>query len=237
MAKQSAPGKFYRQGIGLPELFQMFPDDATAEEWFIANRWPDGLRCAPCASPNAGREGNHPQMPFHCRDCRKFFSVKTGTVMQSSKLGYQKWALAIYILTTNIKGTSSMKLHRDLGVTQKTAWHLAHRIRQCWQEQTATFLGPVEADETYIGGKEGNKHAGKKLRAGRGTVGKTAVVGVKDRLTNRVNAAVVEATDAPTLQGFVEAHTEDTATVYTDEAKAYTGLARPHEVVKHSVGE
>lgn len=237
MAKQSAPGKYYRQGIGLPELFQMFPDDATAEEWFITNRWPDGLRCAHCASPNAGREGNHPQMPFHCRDCRKFFSVKTGTVMQSSKLGYQKWALAIYILTTSIKGTSSMKLHRDLGVTQKTAWHLAHRIRQCWKEQTAAFFGPVEADETYIGGKEGNKHASKKLRAGRGTVGKTAVVGVKDRRTNRVNAAVVETTDAPTLQGFVESRTKATAKVYTDEASAYTGLARAHEVVKHSVGE
>ena len=197
-----APGKYYRQGIGLPELFQLFPDDATAEEWFIANRWPEVLRCAPCGSPNAGREGGHPQIPFPCRDCRKFFSVKTGTVMQSAKLGYQQGALAIYILTTNIKGTSSMKLRRDLGVTQKTAWHLAHRIRQCWQEQTASFLGPVEADETYIGGKEGNKHASKKLRAGRETVGKTAVVGVKDRRTNRVNAAVVEATDAPTLQGF-----------------------------------
>ena len=222
MAKQSAPGKFYRQGIGLPELFRLFPDDAAAEEWFIANRWPEGLRCAHCESPNAGREGGHPQMPFHCRDCRKFFSAKTGTVMQSSKLGYQKWALAIYILTTSIKGTSRMKLHRDLGVTPKTAWHLAHRIRQCWKEQTAAFFGPVEVDETYIGGKEGNKHASKKLRAGRGTVGKTAVV---------------DATDAPTLQGFVEAHTKDTAKVYTDEASAYTGLARAHEVVKHSVGE
>ena len=176
-------------------------------------------------------------MPFPGRDCRKFFSVKTGAVMQSAKLGYQKWALAIYILTTNIKGTSSMKLRRDLVVTQKTAWHLAHRIRPRWKEQMASFFGPVEVDETRIGGKEGNKHAGKKLRAGRGTVGKTAAVGVKDRLTNRVKAAVVDATDAPTLQGFVEAHTKDTATVYTDEARAYTGLARPPEGVKHSVGE
>ena len=155
MAKQSAPGKYYRQGIGLPELFRLFPDDATAEDWFIANRWPEGLRCAHCASPNAGREGNHPQMPFHCRDCRKFFSAKTGTVMQSSKLGYQKWALAIYILTTSIKGTSSMKLHRDLGVTQKTAWHLAHRIRQCWKEQTAAFIGPVEVEKPTSAGRKG----------------------------------------------------------------------------------
>ena len=180
MAKQSAPGKYYRQGIGRPELFRLFPDDAAAEEWFIANRWPEGLRCAHCESPNAaGREGGHPQMPFPCRDCRKFFSVKTGTVMQSSKLGYQQGALAIYILTISIKGTSRMKLRQDLGVTQKTAWHLAHRIRQCWKEQTAAFFGPVEADETYIGGKEGNKRSGKKLRAGWGTVGKTAVVVVK----------------------------------------------------------
>ena len=237
MAKQSAPGKFFRKGIGLPELFQMFPDDAIAEEWFIAARWPDGLRCSHCESPNAGREGKHPQMPFHCRDCRRFFSVKTGTVIQSSKLGYQKWALAIYILTTNIKGTSSMKLRRDLGITQKTAWHLEHRIRQGWSELIASFFGPVEADETYIGGKEGNKHASKKLRAGRGAVGKTAVVGVKDRRANKVSAVVVEATDAPTLRGFVESRARNMATVYTDEARAYAGLARPHEVVKRSVGE
>lgn len=157
--------------------------------------------------------------------------------MQNSKLPLSKWAIAFYLYSTNLKGVSSMKLHRDLGITQKSAWYMAHRIRECWSAVEDKFAGPVEADETYIGGKEGNKHASKKLRAGRGTVGKTAVVGVKDRATNKVKTRVVAATDAPTLQGFVEAHTDDAATVYTDEARAYNGLARPHEAVKHSVGE
>ena len=129
-----------------------------------------------------------------------------------------------------------MKLHRDLGITQKSAWYMAHRIRECWSAVEDKFAGPVEADETYIGGKEGNKHAGKKLRAGRGTVGKMAVVGVKDRASNKVRTRVVKTTDAPTLPGFGEAHTADAALGCTDAARAYNGLARPPEAVKHSVG-
>ena len=109
-----------------------------------------------------------PTMPFHCRDCRKFFSAKTGTVMHSSKIGYRKWALAIYIFTTGLKGTSSMKLHRDLGVSQKTAWHMAHRIRKSFGTSENPFAGPVEVDETWVGGKEKNMHESHKLNAGRG---------------------------------------------------------------------
>ena len=114
---------------------------------------------------------------------------------------------------------------------------MAHRIRECWNNSVEQFTGEVEVDETYIGGKEANKHEDKKLHAGRGAVGKTAVVGVRDRTTGRVNTEVVESTDKPTLQNFVVRHTARSTTVYTDEASAYVGIPRAHGTVKHSVKE
>ena len=234
---KGGPGKSYRTGMTLMDLFERFPDDATAEAWVVETRWPDGMRCPRCEGVNVARR-THPTMPYHCADCRKFYSAKTGSVMEGSNIGYRKWAIAVYILTTNIKGTSSMKLHRDLGITQKSAWHLAHRIREGWKDYSdVEFAGPVEADETYIGGKEKNKRKNKKLNAGQGAIGKAPVAGVIDRPTNLIKTEVVEATTGKVLKWFVEGNTKDGAQVYTDEAAAYKGINRPHEAVAHSAGE
>lgn len=241
---QQAPGKSHRKGISLPKLLKMFPNDEAARKWIESVVWPDGPHCPHCGSFNVQCGIGHKTMTHRCRDCdnRPRFSVKMGTVMEGSNLGYQAWAIAAYMVTTRLKGVSSMEIHRILEITQKSAWHLMHRLRKSHESGLPLFSGPVEADETYVGGKRKNMSLAKRKAmkgAGRGPVGKEAVVGVKDRETNKVAARVVQVTDAPHVAGFVAEKTKDGAKVYTDEAAVYNAL-KPfydHESVNHSVAE
>lgn len=238
MAHQ-APGKHFREGLSLMEVMDMFPDDAAAEEWFVKGRWPDGIACPHCGS----HEITEPRKPqrFRCRSCRKHFSPKTGSLLQGSHLGYRVWARAIYLMSTNLKGVSSMKLHRDLGITQKSAWHLAHRIRETWADKSGgRFGGPVEVDETYLGGRERNKHERKKLHAGGGPVGKQAVIGLKDRATNKVVAVPIDSTSTAEVRDFVIENVAGGSKLHTDDAPVYRGLGGllyEHDPVRHSAHE
>ena len=237
-----APGKAHRNGISLREIFKRFPDDSTAETWFVQLRWPDGIACPHCGSTNVQTGAKHKTMPYRCREkeCAKRFSPKTGTVMEGSKLGMQTWMVATYLLTTSLKSVSSMKLHRDLDINQRSAWFLAHRLRVALSEDGGLFSGPVEVDETYMGGTRKNMSNARRKAlegTGRGAVGKTAVVGVKDRATKRVAARVVHGTDKATLQGFVAEHAAPGATVYSDDASAYEGIPFDHATVKHALSE
>ena len=153
------PGRTHRKGITLTELMNLFPDEDSAERWLASIFWPDGVRCPACGSGNVQTRPTRKPQPYRCRRYRKDFSTKTGTLMQGSKLGYHTWAVAIFLLTTSLKGVSSMQLHRDLGIRQASAWHLAHRIREAWNERPDSGAAPGEGDEADLGGKEPNKHA------------------------------------------------------------------------------
>ncbi len=238
----SAPGKAHRKGISLIELMEMFPTEGAATKWFESQIWPNGRCCGHCGSVATRQVPNSKPMPYWCKDCRSYFSVRTGTSIERSKIPLRKWAIGIYLCLTSLKSVSSMKLHRDLKISQKSAWFMLHRLREAWvpREDDNPFSGPVEVDESYFGGRRrnmSNKRRKQLSDTGRGAVGKTAVVGIKGRTTKQVRAKVTERVDSEHLKGFVIENTAPGATVYTDDALAYDGLPFDHKTVRHSVSE
>lgn len=223
--------------LSIPALFRKFPTDRAAEHWFADTRWPDGPVCPHCTSSNVQAGAKHPSQPYRCRACRKRFSVRTGTVMADSKLGYRVWALAIYLLLANRKSMSSLAFARTVGVSRKTAWFLPHRIRESWADAAPLMHGTVEADESYIGGRFRSMHQ-RKRRENRlkPHYGKTLVAGLRERTTGRFCATIVPNTTAATLQGFIARHTAPGVRIYTDEAPAYASLPN-HACVQHGRGQ
>ena len=228
-----------RAGLTILQLFEMFPDEKAATGWFEQTLWPGERCCGHCGSTKTREVPKAKPMPYWCTDCRSYFSIRTGTPLAHSNVKLHKWAFAIYLETTSLKSVSSKKLGRDIGVRQPTAWFMLHRIREAWTQNgnEPPFSGPVEVDESYFGGRRRNMSKSKRSQLeGRGPVGKTAVAGIKDRASKRVQARVVPDTKSETMIRFIMEHTDPDAKIYTDDALVYHVLPN-HESVKHSVGE
>ena len=176
-----------------------FPTDDDAKGYLERMRWGDAPSCPHCGSGRISRIANGKPQPYRCKDFRKHFSVTTGTVFHCTKLSPRKCLYAIYLMAVAKKSISSCQLARELGTTQQTSCYLAQRIHEMWLNKLRAgdpMAGEVEVDETYIGGKDPNKHVRKNLHAGRGTVGKTAVIGIRERKSGRVKARPISGTDA-----------------------------------------
>ena len=228
--------------ISILNLLNMFSTEHKAIKWLEKVRWNSTPLCAHCGNCEKDKItiAKSKKFTYWCKNCHKQFTVKTNSVLHASKVPTNKWCVTIYLTMTSRKGISSLQLSKELGITQKTAWFMQQRVREACKQGYFMLTNTVEIDETYIGGKEGNKHANKKLHAGRGAVGKKAVMGLRQR-GGKVKAMPVDRTDRETLQGIVNANVTAGSMIYSDDHRSYIGLGTRNEfnhgVVKHSVSE
>ena len=223
----------------LQEAILYFANPVNCREYLVERRWPDGVTCPRCNSGNVLFMEKYNRWLCREKHDAPQFTLKTGTLMEDSPIGIDKWLMAMWQIVNSKNGISSYEVHRAIGVTQKTAWFLDHRIRlMLGDESTEKLSGEVEADETFIGGKARNMHLAKKARriTGTGTKDKTAVMGILER-GGKVKTTVVPNRKKTALQAEVKKHVEAGAALYTDALLSYEGLASEyaHQVVDHAV--
>lgn len=208
--------------LSIVEIVKTFSTEHKAIEWMEEQIWNNKPICHHCGCLSGIKKAQSRKFAYWCTNCKKYFTVKMGTVMESSKIPAQKWLYAMYLVLTERKGVSSLQLSKQLGITQKSAWFLLGRIREDCKDDSV-LSGEVEVDETYIGGLESNKHLRKKSFLGSGTVGKAPILGIKQR-GGKVKAIAIERTDKAALQNAIAVNVKSGSTVYTDEHKSYTNL-------------
>jgi transposase-like protein len=229
----------------LQQAIQTFSDEQVCIDAVAAMRWPDGPECPHCQAKEPYYLAT--QKRWKCRSCRKQFSVKVGTIFEDSPISLQQWLPALWMLVNDKNGISSYELHRALDISQKSAWFVLHRLRMVLKQNPGfQFGGPVEVDETFVGGRIANMHKSKKARMtqikGQQLKGdhmnKTIVMGLLDRELRQVRAKVVPNVRRDTLQAEVLREVEHGSTVYTDEWIGYNALHQQfvHDVVNHVEG-